>query len=222
MTLAKFQVYVKVSVFLMALLVYSAATYSLGRISANDNSERVQGISTNIDDDKIDKPLPYTDIQSAKIIGSAVKLCSNTALGFEVSYPNDWFTTYNSIDNQCSFFAPYAFVIPESSKDNLTPVKIEAIDAAEWESTSKFYENPNEFSNVITIQNLDINSRSVKRIETESTGYGSTQEGLATIYYLVFDAKSPLVISYSQGKKEEDISTYQSVLQELLESLKFF
>lgn len=206
----------------MALVVYSAGTYSLGRISANDNSQRVRGVSTNINDDEIDKPLPYTDIQSAKIISSAVNLCANTAFGFEVSYPNDWFTTYNSTEDQCSFFAPYTFVIPESSKDDLTPVKIEAVDAAQWESTSKFYENPNEFSNVRTIQNLDINLRSVKRIETESTGYGNTQEGLVTIYYLVLDAKSPLVISYFQRQKEEDISTYQSVLQELVESLKFF
>ena len=206
----------------MAALAYGAASYSLGKINANNNLNQVKGISTKIKEDPIEKPLPYNDVQSSKVIGSSVKLCSNTTFGFEISYPNDWFTTYNSNESQCTFFAPFTFVIPQSVEDNLTPIKIAVINSADWENTLKFYENPNEFRNVKSVQNIDINSRLIKKVETESTGYGNLPKGLISLYYLVFDAKNPLIIAYTQKDDKENVDQNETVLKEMAQSLKFF
>ncbi|OGD97297.1 hypothetical protein A3A49_01190 [Candidatus Curtissbacteria bacterium RIFCSPLOWO2_01_FULL_38_11b] len=223
MTLAKFQLIVKLSFVVLAILVYGLITFSIGKTSANNNSSnRVKGASTKTDVDKLDKPLPNNDVQSTKVVGSSVKLCANTTFGFEVSYPNNWFTTYNTSDEQCSFFAPYSFIIPQSVKDNLTPIKIETLNVADWENTLKFYENPNELHNVKTVQNININLRPVKKIETESTGFESTPEGLIAIHYLVFDANSPLLISYTQKDQNENINENKIVLEDMLETLKYF
>lgn len=222
MTLAKFQLYTKLSLIVIGMCLYGVATYSLGVISASNNLAKVKGVSTKVKEDPIEKPLPYSDIQSAKVIGSSVKLCSNTQAGFELSYPNDWFTTYNSDDHQCTFFAPYTFVLPQSIDDGVTPVKIEVVKPDSWDGTVKFYENPNEFNNVKTAQNLAGSGRSVKRIETESTGTGSIPSGFTAVYFLVFDAKSPLVVSYTQRDQKDDVVKNEKVVGDMVESLKFF
>ncbi len=221
MTLAKLQLYTKVSAAIFVLVLYGVVSYSVGKISAGDNDAQVKGASTKVKEDPVERPQPYTDVQSTKIIGSSVKLCSNTTAGFGVSYPNDWFTTYNSPNEQCTFFAPYTFVVPQSADDNLTPIKITPIDASKWEDTVKFYENPNEFRNVKTSQNIDVNSHLAKRVEAESTGTGSVPRGFILIDYLVFDAKVPLVVSYVQKQDKDDIGQIDTVLKEMVESLKF-
>lgn len=173
---------------------------------------------------KIANPLAEDVSQSSRVLASFVKLCSNTALGFELAYPKDWFTTYNDPASQCMYFAPYSFVIPESlqTDSEITPISIKIVPTGEWENTIKLYQNPNELYGVVNSTNMQINGRLTTKVESTSTGAGSLPRGFKRVAYLVFDSKNPAIISYNQLEEKDDISTSQKVLDDMVSSLKFF
>jgi hypothetical protein len=161
-------------------------------------------------------------VQSSQVLASYIKLCSNTSLGFELAYPKDWFTSYNDSKDQCLYFAPFSFVLPQVLDQEITPISIKIVKSDEWEETVKLYENPNEFYNVITSNNLEINGRSVKQIKSTSTGASNLQRGFTRTSYLIFDSKTPMVISYSQLEDKDDTSQYEKILEDMVSSLKLF
>jgi len=161
-------------------------------------------------------------VQSARIIASSIKLCSNTKNGFEISYPTNWFTTYNKEEEKCSYFAPYSFVVPEYVEKEFVPIEIKALTLEEWEPTVKFFENPNEFQNVISTQNVEIEGKLVHKIESASTGNGSSQKGFVQVVYLIFDSRTPLELKYTQLDSKDDVENIKGVLEEMAKSVKYF
>ena len=131
----------------------------LGRISLVDNFVDFKKLKTNEVIRPIETSIPHADIQSGVVISSFAKLCSNTVYSYQLAYPKDWFTTFNTEPQKCSFFAPFSFVVPQNIDSPFVPVSIEVIKSEDWLQTSKFYQNPNEFQNVISVQNIQINEK---------------------------------------------------------------
>ena len=195
----------------------------MGKNSSLVDNIKVKGAkSQNQLDSPVDSPVPFADTQSATITASFVKLCANTVYGFEVSYPKDWFTTYNTEDQKCTYFAPYSFVVPFDTANFLVPIKIEVLNPADWLGNVRFYENPNDFQNVISAQNIEINGKSVKKIQLTATGEGQIKKGLVNTTYLIFDDKNPTVISYQQTDEKEDTQTARKVLEEVVSTIRYF
>src|SRR3990167_133576 len=133
MTLSKLKGTLKSSVVVLFLTVYGLGFFLLGKNSSLVDNIKVKGAkSQNQLDSPVDSPVPFADTQSATITASFVKLCANTVYGFEVSYPKDWFTTYNTEDQKCTYFAPYSFVVPFDTANFLVPIKIEVLNPADW------------------------------------------------------------------------------------------
>ena len=174
-----------------------------------------------ISDDQFERPMPYTDVQSAEIISSSVKLCSNTVYNFEISYPKDWFTTYNNEPQKCTFFAPYSFIVPTLVENNFVPIKISIIKSEDWQTTIQFQQIPNETQNVIAVKNLEVNSRPIVKIETSSTSTAQTPRGFVTISYFIQNDLFPLAITYQQLDPNDDISQYQRILEDMVTTLKY-
>jgi hypothetical protein len=149
-TLKSLQSKLKVISVVLLLGFYGVALFALGRITTLPELLKVQHPKTS----QIEKPVealpPYTDTQEGSVISSFVKLCSNTVYAFELSYPKDWFTTYGSEEQKCTFFAPYSFVVPQDATNFQVPVKIEVVQSPDWAETTKFYTNPNELQNVLS------------------------------------------------------------------------
>lgn len=202
-------------------MLYGTLSYALGKVTVTQNSANVKGITT-AKTEIIEKPVPSTDFQSPEIIASSIKLCSNTQLGYQISYPADWFTTFNTEDQKCTFFAPYSFVIPHFVEETFTPVNVEVIEPDNWLSTLQFYENPNDFYNVVASSNLELNGKLVKKIEAKSTGENSLPRGNAYINYLVFDGQKPIRLSYTQLDQNEDLKYSQEVAETMVENLSYF
>ena len=223
MTLSNFKSNLKLTLILTLLITYGTSFFVIGKISPkfNDFFKREE-VSTNRLDNSLEKPLPNSDIQSGEVISSYVKLCSNTVYGFEVAYPQDWFTTYGSDDQKCLFFAPFSFVIHANPESNFVPIKIEVIKTEEWLQTVKFYENPNDFENVISVQNIQLAGRSLEKIKTASTGVGAIPKGFQKISYLAFDAKTPLIFIYQQQNEKDDTASFERVLEDMISTLKYF
>lgn len=169
-----------------------------------------------------DTNLPYADNQSSNVISSFVKLCSNTSYSFEVSYPKDWFTTYNSDNQKCTYFAPYSFVIPQNLDLPFVPIQIEVIPSEKWLETVKFHQNPNDFQNVLSSQNMQINDKSAVLVKAETTGNGSVQKGLVILSYLIFNSNNPVILSYHQIDQKENTKLYEDILSQMASSLSFF
>lgn len=221
MTLASFKRNLKVSFIILNLVLYGGISFWLGKnLSLKNplkNQEQVQKKGP-----KIEQPQPYSDTQSSQVIASLVKLCSNTFYGFEIAYPQDWFTTYNTDEQKCTFFAPYAFVVPSNPGIDFVPVKIEVVNTDDWLNTVKFFENPNDFQNVLSSQNIEVSGRSVKKITATATEKNQLQKGFFKISYLVFDPKTPIIVTYQQQENDENIQSYQKILEEMVSTLKYF
>ena len=195
----------------------------LGKYSSAKNVPLVKGVRTEIDSgNQIEKPQPYTDTQSGSVIPSSVNFCSNTTYSFQISYPKDWFTTYNNKYQECTFFAPFSFVVPGYLEHDIVPISVVPVASADWQATVKLYENPNDYQNVLTTKNLEINGRSTEIIDTTSTGNGFVPLGLVKRSYLIFDGRMPLVIYYQQLNPNEDVTGAEKVLEEMISSLKYF
>lgn len=227
MTLSAFRLRLKIAVLITLLIVYGIGSFAVGKYS-NFNSEKIIGYfrkqqSQNKFNTPVDKPEPAADVTSAKVISSSVKLCTNTVAGFEVAYPKDWFTTYGTDDEKCLFFAPYSFVIPKDEKDKqFTPIRIEVAQAQDWAQVIKFAANPNDFQNVITTENIDINSKPAQIIKAITTGFGSLPKNFKKVTYLVFDSKSPLILTYQQSDEKEDTMQREETLKVIVNSLKYY
>lgn len=228
MTLSSFKRKSKLSAVLIFLISYAVVFFTLGNLfsySKNINFGqflKVKGVSTKSKfAQPVNSPMPYADTQSNSVVPSYVKLCSNTKYSYQVSYPNDWFTTYNTDDQKCSFFAPYSFTVPQSTDGFSPPIKIEAVPISEWEGTVKFYENPNDFQNVISIQNIEINGNAVTKIKAQTTGTDSSAKGQTKLTFLYFNSQVPLVFTYQQDPKD-NIANGETLLEDMVRSLQYF
>lgn len=231
MTLSSFKKQSKLSVLFILLAAYGVLSFSLGLSLNSGYLTKIKETlfvkkETSKNKSTLARPvepsLPDSDEQSGSVIGSFVKLCSNASYSFEVSYPKDWFTTYNGEEDKCTYFAPYSFTIYADPEANNVPVKIEIVTPDEWGNTVKFYENPNDFQNVISSQNIEIGGRSVQKIKAQTTGQTSLERGLIKISYLVFNSRLPLVFTYQQLSDKDDIASFEKNLEDMVRSLNYF
>ncbi len=222
MTLKKFKTALKSSVVIGVVVFYGLAAFIVGRYTSSKTPEQVKGVRTESTGDQIEKPQPYTDIQSGSVIASSVNFCSNTVYSFQLAYPKDWFTTYNNKYQECTFFAPFSFVVPGYLEHDIVPITVVPVAPADWQTTVKLYENPNDYQNVTSTKNVEINGRSTEIIDSTSTGNGFVPLGLVKKSYLIFDGRMPLVIYYQQLNSNEDVLRTEKVLEETVSSLKYF
>lgn len=229
MTLSSFKKHTKLTFFIGIFVLYGVGSYLLGnyrsdiKIPSLDKLIKVKGVSTkNSLVTPIDSPVPFSDTQSTSIISSYVKQCSNTKYGFEVSYPNDWFTTYNTEEDKCLYFAPYSFTLPGSLSGFSTPIKLEIAAPEDWDGVVKFYENPNDFQNVLSIKNIAINGAAVERVEAMTTGAGNSAKNFTKLSFLYSDSKLPVVLTYQQSDDKENAESYKRILEDMATSLKRF
>lgn len=223
MTLAKFKKSIRLTLVIIFFVVYGLGFYLLGKNSSLVNDLKVMGEKNQIvPQSPIDSPEPYSDTQTSTITPSYVKLCANTVYSFQFSYPKDWFTTYNSEEQKCTYFAPYSFAVPYETSSFAIPVKVEVLNPADWQTTLSYWENPNDLHNVISSQDLQIDGRPIKKIELTSTGIGGKNRGFAETAYLIFDEKTPLAITYQQLDEKENTNDAKKVLDQIANSVKYF
>lgn len=226
MTLSSFKKHSKFSIIFLVILLYGFGAYFLGQSESLPKLEKfikIKGVNTKSDiATPVDSPTPDEDTQTSSIIASYAKQCANTAIGFEISYPKDWFTTYDTEDLKCLYFAPYSFTVPKATDNFSTPIMVEISHPEAWGGLQKFYENPNDFQNVISVKNIEINGKAVEKIEALTTGAGLLPKNMRKISYLNFDNKAPLVITYQQTNPDEDYKEAEKIAEDMTRSLKRF
>lgn len=223
MTLASFKKNLKLTLAIVFLTVYGLGFYLLGKSSNIVDVLKVKGTSErNVIESPLESPVPFADTQTSTITASYVKLCANTVHGFELSYPKDWFTTYNTDQEKCNFFAPYSFIIPQETSNFVVPIRLEIIKPEDWLGSVKFYETPNDFQNITSSQTVEIDGKSVKLIEATSTGQDQTSRGYAKTTYMIFDGANPIVIHYVQTQENENVAESKKVLEEMVSSIRYF
>lgn len=223
MTLANFKKNLKLVFAVIFLAFYGLGFFLLGKNSSFVSTLKVKGAATqNTIESPLESPVPFADTQSSTITASYVKLCANTVYGFELSYPKDWFTTYNTDGEKCTFFAPYSFVVPYETASFIVPIRLEVLKPEDWLSSIKFYENPNDFQNVITSQTVEIGGKSAKMIEATATGQGQIKRGFAKTTYMIFDGEAPIVATYTQIEENENVEANKKVLEEIVTSIRYF
>jgi len=226
LSLHKFKKHLKFSSIAVFLLSYAVVFYVLGSQKSIQGIINSSELNNNGNENSLDlpinSPVPYADTQTGRVIASYVKLCSNIVHSYEVSYPKDWFTSYSEQSQECAFFAPYAFVVPADTSDFFVPVKLEVHSILDWPNLQKLYLNPNDFQNIVSVENKEIDGKPVTKVKTTATGNGSQKRGLLGVTYLIFDVEKPVVVSYLQLDETEDIGKTEEGLDEIASSFKYF
>ncbi|GEM_PF-3162516 len=226
LTLSSFKKHSKITLVITFMGVYALGFYLLGSTSIKQNVAsllNIRGASTKAGPTSpINSPIPAADTQSASIIASYVKLCSNATYGFSVSYPKDWFTTYSNDNQKCNYFAPYSFTVPTATDIQFTPISLQVIKPEEWQGTVGYYQNPNDFQNVVSVQNIEVNGRSVQKVRAQTTGKGSTTKGFSKVTFLIYNAQNPIIIVYQQQDAKEDTAANEKILEDMAKSLQYF
>lgn len=226
MTLSSFKKFSRFSLVVLFLGVYGSVFFLLGKTSISEdalNLLKIKGISTQKSlQAPIESPIPATDSQSVSITASYVKLCSNATYGFEISYPKDWFTTYNTDDQKCRYFAPYSFSVPLDTDIQFSPISLEIIEPDAWVPTVKYYQNANDFQNIISVQNLEFNGRLVQKIRASLTGRDEATRGFSRVSFLVQDSRNPIVVVYTQQDSQENVAVGEKIAEDIASSLKYF
>lgn len=220
MTLTKLKTNFKLIALLTAFFLYSSGLFLLGRYTNWKLTSNAQGLKVN-EQNGVQKPQPENDTQSASVMGSTVKLCSNTMYSFQLAYPQDWFTTYNTKDQACNYFASYSFILPQIPSENITPITVRRLDPENWDIAVKSAQNPNDLYNIEKTQNTEIGGKPVQYVEAVSTG-SSIQRGFVKASFFIFDANNPLEITYTQLDEKENADENKKVLADIANSLKFF
>lgn len=226
MSLSLLKYRLKIVSLLLVILFYGLATFSLG------SSGLIKKILDGFHQPPVslknrlafpqEVAIPAFDIQQGEVFAGSVKLCSNTFYGFEISYPSNYFTTHDTALNKCNYFAQYSFVIPTETDDYFVPVKVEPIRVIDWPQTLKYFENPNEFQNIVSVQTITINEKSVLKVEAKTSGADGRGKGLVKISFLVYNSRVPLVFSYQQPEDSEDTKLATKTLEEMVASLNHF
>jgi len=225
MTLSGVKKNIRLFSLLAFLVFYGFSLFMVGRYSKivfklpkNSQQEKSQnGINT-----PVQSTIEDEKSQNGNVISAFVKLCANTTYSFQIAYPKDWFTTYNDEDEKCRFFAPYSFIVPKVKDETFVPITIEVNTPEKWQETIKFYENPNDFQNVISSENMDIAGRAAKKITAQTTGGGTIPKNYKKVSYLISDSSYPLVITYNQTSQTEDTKKMEDALGEMISSFKYF
>lgn len=231
MTLSSFKNRSKLGLVAALLILYAGTFFVLGKYTSHEQISQLEDLlrvkgakQTQKSTPGPDSPVPYADSQSSQTVASFVKLCANTNYSFEVSYPKDWFTTYNTEDEKCTSFAPYAFTVPltYSAESAFVPIRIEIANIGSWDETSSFWENANDFHNVESVQNIDVGGHSVKRVKAQTTGAGQIPKGYAKISYLYFNSQVPIVATYQQTQADENVQERERILEDIVKSFKYY
>ena len=92
----------------------------------------------------------------------------------------------------------------------------------DWSNLQKLYFNPNDFQNIVSVENKEIEGKPVTKVRSSTTGNGSTKQGFLSIAYLIFDTDRPVVISYQQLDETEDIRKMEERIDEIASSFRYF
>ncbi len=227
LTLTNLKKHIRLFSLFAFLVFYGITSFYVGRnfsFSVNKflGSDSTQQNKASGIDSPVQSPLTENDTQAGNVISTYVKLCANATYSFEIAYPKDWFTTYNEDGEKCRYFAPFSFIVPSKTDNTFVPINVEIGNPDSWQETVKFYENPNDFYNVSTSENVEIANSPAKKIKAHTTEEGSLPKNFIRISYLVFDSKSPLVLTYQQTNDDEDTEKMEGILLEMASSLRFF
>lgn len=220
LTLRKLKSNLKFLALIALFFAYSSVLIAFGeKLGVRNNEEKSYKAPAQAS--VLKKPQPEENTQKATVLASHVKLCANTVHSFELSYPKDWFTTYNEKDAECTLFAPFSFIAPQSAEKTFTPITLKIIPRDEWESSVKSAQAPSELFNVVKSKNLQIGNRPINYIEYFSTG-NAVPKGYTKVAYLVFDSEKPMELTYTQQAEDENPEEFKKVLEEMVNSLKLF
>lgn len=141
--------------------------------------------------------------------------CANLNKKISIKYPADWFS--NQAGEMCHYFSPVATTLDKNSL-----VKLETMpnqkSLLDLENSLKM---SNEEIIVLSKKTVEVGTNSATRIETQATGLGSSAKGSISVYYLIDNEVTPVVLSYSEISPEGNRSDYLKILDLMTASLKF-
>jgi hypothetical protein len=140
-------------------------------------------------------------------------VCTNTTLGFSISYPQSWQTTVGK-EGSCQFFDPKTNPNPTT---HLVTVALSQ-DQKIWDATKAAAERSDESQLVMSKSSLDVGGKEVQKIEVQATGVNSSPKGTQTVYYFLNDPKL-LIVTYLEPLGANTAN--REVLTTMIKSIKF-
>lgn len=155
----------------------------------------------------------------------ATKVCTNTAVGFAIEYPADWFTTQRRPADACARFDPERFTIPFDANlataDVPTAVMILARVGSYGEVLLTSTNAKDE--KVIARADVTVAGRPAVRVEVEQTADKELTPKGTRVYFTIVDRDGFAYVVVVVGKPGEDerYARYRAVLDRMVPTLRF-
>lgn len=144
--------------------------------------------------------------------------CSNDAYGYQVAYPQGWYTSGNG-DLKCQYFDPEAFVLAPDTE--VVGIAVTILPAYEkYQPTVGGFIDP-AFASVIAVEETTVGGRRATRLESKATGNGFYEKGTLTYGYVVNLGGYGFSIVTS-GMPGPDYETNKAAVDLMAGSLSFY
>lgn len=127
--------------------------------------------------------------------------CVDTAGGYDVQYPRDWYGARGAL--ACRFFDPEPFTVPENSDFGGTALQIDVIQQSFDEGLAGLIDS--RFVRTDLREQVTIGGLRAFRLELVATGEGLEEEGTRTYGYLIRRASGPPLLVRTSARPGERV-----------------
>jgi hypothetical protein len=143
-------------------------------------------------------------------------LCTNSALGFSIGYPRDWYTEYRFPDQACRWFDPFRFRLIAETDAFLTALEAHPeqvpFAAAAFENRAG--------QQVVFWEQTVVNGRQGVRFEMESTDVSVYPEGTRIYRYVVDLGEKGVFVVETRSRPGIDFGAAKGVVDEVVHTLQ--
>ena len=143
-------------------------------------------------------------------------LCTNSALGFSIGYPRDWYTDYRFPDQACRWFDPFRFRLVAETDAFLTALEAhpERVPFAEVSSENRAGQQ------IVFWEQTVVNGREGVRVEMESTDVSVYPEGTRIYRYVVDLGEKGVFVVETRSRPGTDFAADKGVVDEVVHTLQ--
>jgi hypothetical protein len=158
-------------------------------------------------------PLP-----GAAALPSGWTLCTNSALGFSIGYPRNWYTTYRFPEQACRWFDPYRLRLIAETDGFLTALEAHVERGSFAEAA---YENP-AGERIVFREQIVVNGRQAVRFEMEPTDIELYPNGTRVYRYVIDLGEKGAFFVETRSRPGIDYTADKRVVDKVVQTLQVF
>lgn len=179
----------------------------------------VLGACTDGDGGAAPTPTPPSPSPSPTELPAGWTLCSNTAVGYAIGHPSDWFTASTTAENECRWFDRREFTLREGTEGPTTDLVALPLDRDFEEQLRLLGAGPDE--RLVAQTDMTIAGHRAVRFEIVQEGEGFFPQGTRFYGYLIDGGEVALLVETIHTGAEDDYEDNRPIVDQAAATVRF-